>query len=440
MQKHRTSLQTTTGWGRLEYTGWIDESLSWKQTCYIGDWSFLDELHVAGPDALRLFSDFAVNGFSRFSIGQAKHIICCSQQGKVIGEGILVRLAEEAFEFQALGPVSNWLEFNCRKGRYDAEATLRSSKFKYQVSGPTSLFLLEKLTGESLRGIGFMHTQKLRIAGHGVVFLRQGMAGEVGFEVQGPKQHAREVMGIILSVGQEFGIRRLGDRTAMINHLEACFPTVTHDYIPAVGGPAEREFYTALESGAQPARADGGRQMWRLDGCLKVKGSFEADDISAWYRSPVELGWKRNIKFDHPFHGREALETEVANPRRTIVTLVWNAQDCLDVHASLFRPGGPVYDFMEIPRSQWFCMYANMVMQGDQLIGVATSRGYSHTFRQMLSHCTIDLAFSTPGTEVTVVWGDPGNPQKLIRATVAPSPYKRDNRRADLSALPRALK
>ena len=31
--------------------------------------------------------------------------------------------------------------------------------------------------------------------------------------------------------------------------------------------------------------------MWRLDGCLKVKGSFEADDISAWYRSPVELGW-----------------------------------------------------------------------------------------------------------------------------------------------------
>ena len=338
-----------------------------------------------------------MNGFSRFAIGQAKHIICCSQQGKVIGEGILVRLAEETFEFQALGPVSSWLEFNCRKGRYDADATLGSSKFKYQVSGPTSLFLLEKLTGESLRGIGFMHTCKsctspatawCSAPGHG----RRG-------RLRGPGSQTARTRGDghDLSVGEEFGIRRLGDRTAMINHLEACFPTVTHDYIPAVGGPAEREFYTALESGAQPARADGGRQMWRLDGCLKVKGSFETDDISAWYRSPVELGWKQNIKFDHPFHGREALEAEVANPRRTIVTLVWNAQDCLDVYASLFRPGGPVYDFMEIPRSQWFCMYANTVMQGDQLIGVATSRGYSHTFRQMLSHCTIDLAFSTPG-------------------------------------------
>ena len=83
MQKHRTSLQTTTGWGRLEYTGWIDESLSWKQTCYIGDWSFLDELHVAGPDALRLFSDFAVNGFSRFlhRPSKAHHLLQPARQG-----------------------------------------------------------------------------------------------------------------------------------------------------------------------------------------------------------------------------------------------------------------------------------------------------------------------------------------------------------------------
>jgi len=39
-----------------------------------------------------------------------------------------------------------------------------------------------------------------------------------------------------------------------------------------------------------------------------------------------------------------------------------------------------------------------------------------------------------PGTEVTVVWGNPGHPQKHIRATVAPAPYKQDNRRADVRA------
>ena len=28
------------GWGGPEYTSWKDEQMSWKKTCYIGDWSF----------------------------------------------------------------------------------------------------------------------------------------------------------------------------------------------------------------------------------------------------------------------------------------------------------------------------------------------------------------------------------------------------------------
>ncbi len=95
MQKFRDGVFATSGWGRTEYSGWIDESQSWKTSCYIGDWSFLDEFHVRGPDALRLFSDFAVNSFAIFAIGQAKHVICCNSDGKVIGEGVLMRLADE---------------------------------------------------------------------------------------------------------------------------------------------------------------------------------------------------------------------------------------------------------------------------------------------------------------------------------------------------------
>lgn len=45
----------TSRWGQPEYTDWIDESMSWKQTCSLGDWSFLWERKFKGPDALRLF-------------------------------------------------------------------------------------------------------------------------------------------------------------------------------------------------------------------------------------------------------------------------------------------------------------------------------------------------------------------------------------------------
>jgi vanillate/3-O-methylgallate O-demethylase len=91
---------------------------------------------------------------------------------------------------------------------------------------------------------------------------------------------------------------------------------------------------------------------------------------------------------------------------------------------------------MDMPRQQQFCMNAQKVIISDRTVGVATSRGFSYSFRKMLSHCVIDIAHAVPGTEVTVIWGDPGTRQKPIRATVAPSPYKTDNRRADLSAMP----
>ena len=63
------------GWGGPQYSSWMDEQMSRKESCYIGDWSFLRELVFEGPDALRLFSDISVNNFAEFKLGQAKHVI-----------------------------------------------------------------------------------------------------------------------------------------------------------------------------------------------------------------------------------------------------------------------------------------------------------------------------------------------------------------------------
>jgi glycine cleavage system aminomethyltransferase T len=75
------------GWGGPEYTTWQDEQMSWKKTCYIGDWSFLGNyfnLLFEGPEALKLVSDISVNSFANFEIEQGKHIIQCNDDGKII--------------------------------------------------------------------------------------------------------------------------------------------------------------------------------------------------------------------------------------------------------------------------------------------------------------------------------------------------------------------
>jgi glycine cleavage system aminomethyltransferase T len=68
-------------------------------------------------------------------------------------------------------------------------------------------------------------------------------------------------------------------------------------------------------------------------------------------------------------------------------------------------------------------------------VGVATSRGYSYYFREMISLSTIDVAVSEIGTELVVHWGRPGRRQKEIRAVVAPAPYKKDHSRGDLQSV-----
>jgi vanillate/3-O-methylgallate O-demethylase len=409
----------TSRFGLPEYTDWLDESLSWKRTCYIGDWSFLWERRFRGPDALLLFSDISVNSFARFDVGQAKHVIHCDDDGKIIHEGILSRLGDD--ELMLFGRGCFWADYKLRHGDYDAESE-PDDWFNFQVSGPTALHTVERAAGRRLRDIAFMRFGEIEIAGHSVMALRQGMAGEVGYELQGPREQADAVYAAVLEAGQEFGIRRLGGRVAAINHLEACFPTIATDYLPAIYGDAMAEYRAEFDA-AMPAYAN----------TFSVAGTFESDDVGGWYRSPVELGWGNRIKLDHDFIGRDALERELASPRRTIRTLVWDPDDVVDVYASMFT--AEPYAFMDMPRDQRGTMCADVVLRDGAPVGVATSRGYSFFFREMLSLCTVDVEHAEVGTEVVVLWGEPDGPQKAIRATVAPAPYKEDKRRTDVTAL-----
>ncbi len=406
-----------------EFTNWIDESESWKNTAYVGDWSALsNKIIVKGPDAIRFFQDMSVNSFEKFAIGQAKHCIQCAPDGKIMCEGVLMRLAEDEVKFTS-GPIF-WAEYQFEKGNYDATFTQRGTQdFIIQVQGPNALHILERASGERHRDYGFMRLRKTHIAGAEVWSLRQGMSGEIGFELHGDGEHALAVHQALLDAGAEFGVRRLGGRTKMVNHVEACFPSPLVDYMPAYeSDPGFLEFLAA-----------------RYPHMLQLRhypssGSHPVEQTADRYFDPTELGWIKNIRFDHDFVGREALEKIVAAPRRRMVTLVWDKSDVQDVYGSLFAEDAP-YAVMELPRSTFDSFAIDRVMRGDRQVGVSTSRCYSYHFRDMLSLSSIDLDVEI-GDEVEVIWGNPGRRQKAIRARVAPAPYKQDKRRLDLVSLP----
>jgi vanillate/3-O-methylgallate O-demethylase len=425
------------GWGGVpEYTTWIDEQMSWKRSCYLGDWSFLPAVQLDGEDALALSARLFVNSFARFDIGQAKHVVCCNEDGKTIGDGILERLSEHSFV--VTGSPAPYVAYMAHTSNLKLTARY-VDWFFYQVQGPRAFDVLSTVFGDALKDIRFMRFASVNVDGHEILALRQGMSGELGgFELQGVRDdRARILHDSLLQAGREFGIRRLGTRSAMINHLEAWYPTCNQHYLPAMFGPDLEGFRAYLESDIalqQGIVTDRLIYLRRQGGLRNISGSFEGHDISDYYLSPVELGWKNRIKFDHDFIGRNALEAEVSRPRRVGVTLEFNGDDVLEIFASLLRPGEP-FDFLDLPHSQKAAMHASSIVKDGRLVGISTRPAYSYYFRKVLSISFVDVAEAKPGTEVEVVWGGPGRPQTALRATVARAPYKDDERRAPLSSL-----
>lgn len=414
---------------RDAYTHWIEEQRAWRESCALADQSYhMTDFEVSGPDAVDLYRDFAVNGFEDFSVGQAKQLVVCNPDGYFIGDAILFDLPGEDFLSVGAAAAHNWLEYNAEIGDYDVTTEMRGRPvatnadpkyFRYQVQGPNAVEVVQEVTADPLSDLGFFRFTDTAIDGVDVHVLRHGMAGEAGFEFWGEYEDGEAVKNVVLDAGEEHGIRRLGSKSYLsANTVLGWIPIP----LPAIyDGEAMRPYREWLDA---------------RHGILSIGGSFESDDVSDYYVTPIELGYGHIVDFDHDFVGRDALEGMAENPERKRVTLVWNENDVHDVNASLYDDG-ETYKFIEYPITRTSAAQYDEVRRDGQLVGVSKWMSYIYNQRALLSLALVDVDHADPGTQVTLTWGEPNgstNPkverhtQTEIRATVAPAPYKKDNR------------
>lgn len=414
--------------GRLmrpwQFNGWQPESLSWKESAYIhGGLSGYGPTVFKGPDALKFLEGISTNSFAKYPVGGMKHAVMCTEQGLVASHGVLQRMSEDEFRLFATGP---WAIYMAAKSGLDVEVTNRSD-YLFQVAGPRSLDILEKATGESLRDIGFLRFRNGAIAGKQVEIGRIGMAGTLAFEVHGPMAEAPEIYDAIYRAGQAFGIERLGWRTYFVNHIEGGFPQQIWTFLSA---QEEDAGYRAFFKKANvPLNVD-----------VLVSGSVDPADMRARYRSPLELNWKKEVRFDHDFVGRDAIEEESRRPKRRTVTLRWNPEDVTDIYASLLRPGEP-YKYIDMPAAPHITgqqAHADHILKNGRRVGYASGTIYSYYYREFLSHGLVDVDQAAIGNDVVVQWGDFGGRIKDVRATVERFPYLdvARNETVDLAAIP----
>jgi glycine cleavage system aminomethyltransferase T len=356
----------------------------------------------------------------------------CDEQGRIMMDGTVLRTGEQQYTAIWLSPHLQYA-FEAYGAKYDAAGEdLTGREFLFQIAGPASLRILERVTGESLRDIAFARHRPAAIGAASVRVYRLGMAGGLAYEVHGQVPDARGVYQAIWEAGQESGLRKLGMRAYLMNHTEDGFPQAYMHYpYPWFEDPGFAAWLNERGPGVS-------FMMFRP----RLWGSL-GGDLARRYVTPFDVGWENRIHWDHEFPGRDALASIAASPPRTVVTLEWNADDIADVYRSQFAGPAAGEPYMPLdlagpsdvlpdagipdrvtglPRTKDY--HADLVLAADGTeIGFSAGRVESLTNQRMISLGFIARSHAALGHEVTVVWGNPGTRQKQIRATVARFPY-----------------
>ena len=417
---------------KSEFTNWRDEQEAWRKTAVFLDQSYhMTDHYIEGPDVKRLVSDLGINSFKTFGRDKAKQFVVCNHDGYVIGDAILFGLEENKVNIVNRPAAGNWVEFHAETGGYDVKVdrddrslvnTRQRKGYRYEVQGPNAWKILEKVNGGPIPEIKFFNMGQIMIAGRPVRALRHGMAGAPGLELFGPWAEGEEIKIAILEAGEEFGLLQGGAKT---------YSTVAHEsgWIPSPM-PA---IYTGerMKAYRQWLKADG------FEANASLGGSFVSKNIEDYYLTPWDLGYGHILNFDHEFVGRDALLKLKDKPHRRKVTLSWNDDDVIRIFSTLFQQGDRA-KFMDIPASHYATLPYDMVTRAGNMVGISCYPIYTSNFRRWISLAMVDESVSVPGTEITIVWGEPDggsrkpsverHVQTEVRATVGPCPISDDAR------------
>jgi glycine cleavage system aminomethyltransferase T len=412
-----------------EFTNWRDEQRAWSTSVAIMDQSHhMTQLFLGGSDLIGILSGISPNTFATFRPGVAKQLIAVNHAGYLIGDGILFYNADEREGLVLIGHhiLIDWVRYNVEKAqgegrdvhhRLEGNSAMRGAGndptfFRYEIQGPDADHVMEKLWGGPVPEVKFFHIADLEIAGVPVKALRHGMAGQPGFEFYGDYADGATVIDAMMEAGAEYGIRRVGAKAYSSSPLESGwvptpFPAIWDDDFAAY-----REWLPAARAGS-------------------IGGSLYSTDVHDYQFTPYDLGLGKSVRFDHDFHGREALEKIAEAPARRKVTLLWNADDVAAIVKSQVEPGIPA-KFLDFPKARYGFYQMDVVLQGENQVGISTDAGYVALDQLYMSLATVDNAVEE-GSVVEVLWGedpisrkpqvDQEHRQVRIRATVAPAPY-----------------
>jgi aminomethyltransferase len=317
------------------------------------DVSPLYKYRVSGRDAVKLVDRVITRDAFKLAVGQVYYTPWCDEHGKVIDDGTVTRVSEDAFRWTAADPSLRWLTQNA-VGLDVVIEDISEQVAALALQGPTSGRLLDTVADADLRGLKYFRMTRGTIAGVAVEISRTGYTGDLGYEIWMPWERAVDVWDALMLGGRPFDIHPAGMLALDVARVEAGLLLIDVDFFSSKKALIESQKY-----------------------------------------SPFEMGLGRLVQLDtRPFVGRAALLDErQRGPKQQIAGLEvsWPAVESLyerlglapQIPAAASRTPVPVY-------------------RGGRQVGRATTTTWSPVLKKLIALATVAAPHFEAGTALEI--------------------------------------
>ena len=177
------------------------------------------QVEITGPDAYKFIQLLTPRDLSKLSIGQCKYVLIVNNDGGILNDPVLLRLAENHFWLSlADSDVLLWAQGVAINSGLDVKIS-EPDVSPLQLQGPTSQEIMVKLFGEDIRDLKYYWLREYQLDGIPLIVSRTGWSSELGYEIylrDGSK--GNELYEKIMEAGKEHGIQP--GHTSSIRRIE----------------------------------------------------------------------------------------------------------------------------------------------------------------------------------------------------------------------------
>jgi aminomethyltransferase len=204
------------------------------------DVSPLFKYAVSGPDAVPLLNRIMTRDISKCAIGQVMYSPWCDDDGYLIDDGTIARLAQDRFRITAAEPNLAWF-LDCAFGLDVSVTDISEDLAVLALQGPNARKVLHEVLIEidpgknqdrgGLDQLRYYRFARARVLDFPLEITRTGYTGDLGYELWVSPEHAGSLWDQLMNKGLGYGVTPAGMVALDIARIEAGLPLIAVDYI-----------------------------------------------------------------------------------------------------------------------------------------------------------------------------------------------------------------